>query len=369
MSDRRDAWIEIDHAALHSNVAALRARTAPGVAMCGVVKANAYGHGAVACARTLAEAGVDMLAVITVDEGLELRAGGIEVPILLLHEPALARIGDVLDTVLTPTVFTPRMIAAIDAAASRPVEVHLKIDTGLNRLGVPVRSLEQLIDGPLAQARRLEIAGVFTHFAFADEPVNPVIGQQLQRFTDALEMLQRAGIEPRLRHAANSAATLSRPDAHFDMVRPGVALYGLAPGPAVPNTEPLRPVLHLRARVSQVKRCEAGDGVSYAHRWIAERPTTVATIPLGYADGWPRALTNNARVLIAGEARPAIGTVTMDSFVVDCGDLDVAVGDDAVLIGTQGEARLTADELAERLGTINYEIVTRLSTRLPRVDR
>jgi alanine racemase len=369
MSDRRDAWIEIDHDALRSNVAALRARTAPDVALCGVVKANAYGHGALGCARTILDAGAAMLAVITVDEGMQLRVAGIDAPILLLHEPPAARIPEVLEHALTPTVFTERILTSLDAATTRPLGVHLKVDTGLNRLGVPFRGLDAFIDGPLARAHRIQVSGVFTHFAFADEPANPVIDQQLSRFGDALEALKRAGIEPPLRHAANSAATLSRPDAHFDMVRPGVALYGLSPGPQVPNTEPLRAVLSLKARVAQVKRVQPGDGVSYAHRWIADRETTVATLPLGYADGWPRALTNNARVLIAGEARDAIGTVTMDSFAVDCGDADVAVGDEAVLIGSQASASITADELAERLGTINYEVVTRLAARLPRERR
>lgn len=369
MSDRRDAWIEIDHAALAANVATLRARIAPGVGLCGVVKANAYGHGGVACARTILEAGATMLAVITVDEAMELRVAGITAPILLLHEPAPQRIPEILEHGVTPTLFTQHTLEAFDAAATRPVRAHLKIDTGLNRLGVPFGELDAFIAGPLAAARNLEIIGAFTHFAFADEPAHTVIDQQLSRFGDALETLKRAGIEPEVRHAANSAATLSRPDAHFDMVRPGIALYGLSPGPKVPNTEALRPVLSLKARVAQVKRMRSGDGVSYAHRWIAERETTVATIPLGYADGWARALTNNAQVAIGGIVHAAIGTVTMDSFVVDCGDTPVAVGDEAVLIGTQGDATLTADALAERLGTINYEIVTRLAARLPRERR
>jgi len=369
VSQLRDAWIEIDHDALAANVATLRARIAPGVGLCGVVKANAYGHGAVACARTILEAGATMLAVITVDEAMELRVAGITPPILLLHEPAPQRISEILEHGITPTVFTRPTLAALDAVASRPVRAHLKIDTGLNRLGVPFRELEAFIEGPLASARNISIIGAFTHFAFADELANPVIDQQLARFGDALETLKRAGIEPELRHAANSAATLSRPDAHFDMVRPGVALYGLSPGPKVPNTDALRPVLSLKARVAQVKRVQPGDGVSYAHRWVAQRETTVATLPLGYADGWARALTNNARVLIDGVAHDAIGTVTMDSFAVDCGDMDVTVGEEAVLIGTQGDATLTADELAERLGTINYEVVTRLAARLPRERR
>ncbi|MFP5224604.1 MAG: alanine racemase, partial [Actinomycetota bacterium] len=221
----------------------------------------------------------------------------------------------------------------------------------------------------LEKAKNLKIEGTFTHLAFADEPKNPVIDEQLDRFEQALAVMTKHGIEPGIRHIANSAATLARSDAHADMVRPGIALYGLAPGPQVPDTDPLKPVLSLKARVVQVKRVQPGEGVSYSHRWHADRETTIASIPLGYADGWPRALTNDARVLIGGKPHPAVGTVTMDSFMVDCGDTPVKVGDEAVLIGTQDDQTLTADELALRLGTINYEIVTRLSQRLPREHR
>lgn len=367
MSQRRDAWIEVEHSKLAANLSYVKDRA--GVAVCAVVKANAYGHGAAACAKTFVAAGAEMLAVITVDEGIELREAGVDVPILLLHEPRADRLHEVIGNRLTPTVFTENTATALSEAAARAgtsVDVHLKIDTGLNRLGVPWRDLPSFIDGPLASAKNVDVVGAFTHFAFADEPINPVLDLQLSRFADSLDQLQRAGIEPQLRHAANSAATLGRSDAALDMVRPGVALYGLTPGPQVPATEGLQPALSLKARVAMVKRVPAGDGASYAHRWIAEKPTTIATIPLGYADGWARALTNNAEVLAGGIVRQAIGTVTMDSFIVDMGDDEVALGDEVVLIGTQGGSTLTADGIAERIDTINYEIVTRLSNRLPR---
>jgi alanine racemase len=369
MSRQRNAWIEIDHQALRSNFELLQKNAGANVGVCGVVKANAYGHGAPECARTLADAGAAMLAVITVDEAIELRDAGIETPILLLHEPALSRVSDVLAHKLTPTVFTEAVMDALNQSAQTSLAVHLKLDTGLNRLGLPVRDLESFIEGVLPRFSRLQIDGVFTHFAFADEPANPVIDQQLERFTEALDTLKRSGIEPRVRHAANSAATLSRPETHFDMVRPGVALYGLSPGPKVPNTSKLKPVLSLKARVAQSKTIEPGEGVSYAHRWVADKPTHVATVPLGYADGWARALTNNAQALIGGRKMEAIGTVTMDSFVVDCGDYVPKIGEEVVLIGTQGQQQLSADDLAQRLGTINYEIVTRLSARLPRESK
>lgn len=369
MSERRDAWIEIDHDALRSNLSYVRADTRPETRVCAVVKANAYGHGGVECARTLVAAGTEHLAVITLDEGLALRDAGIDCPILLLHEPPMSRIDEVLSYELTSVVFTAPIVAGLEAAAARrnaTVRVHLKVDTGLHRLGVPSHELGAFLDGPLAAARHLEVEGVFTHFAFADEPANPVIDEQLHRFADALDVCKRAGITPSLVHAANSAATLNRPDAHFDMIRPGIALYGLSPGAQVREAEGLRPILSLRARVARVERIEAGAGVSYGHRWTAAKATTIASLPLGYADGWPRALATNANVLIAGVAHPAVGTVCMDSFMADCGDHPVSVGDEAVLIGTQGSATQTADELAARLGTINYEVVARLAPRLPR---
>lgn len=372
MSDRRNAWLEIDHAALRSNLAHLRAHISDRVAICAVVKANAYGHGAVEVATTLVAAGADHLAVITVDEALALREAGIEAPILLLHEPPLGRVDEVLAADLVSCAFTPETIAALNMAGSRAgtiAKVHLKIDTGLNRLGVPWPELEELIVGSVAPAEHVSVSGVFTHLAFADEPRNPVIDEQLARFADALDTLKRIGVDAGIRHIANSAAALARTDAHADMIRPGIALYGLSPGPDVPETRELRPVMSLRARVAQVKRIAAGEGVSYGHRWQAQRDTTIATIPLGYADGWPRGLTNNAQVLIGGVAHEAVGTVTMDSFMVDCGDTPVLVGDEAVLIGTQGEVELIVDDVAKRLGTINYEIVARMAARLPREHR
>lgn len=372
MKHLRDAWIQIDHEALRGNLAHLRAGLQPGVAVCAVVKANAYGHGAVEVAQTLLEAGAEHLAVITLDEATQLRSAGIGAPILLLHEPPRERLDEVLAQDLISCAFTPDTITALEGSAiraRRSARIHLKVDTGLNRLGVPASELEPLLEGPLAKARHLEMQGVFTHLAFADEPTNPVIDRQLERFADALALLDKHGIEPGIRHIANSAATLARPDAHADMVRPGIALYGLAPGVQVPNTAGLRPALSLHARVAQVKRIAPGEGVSYAHRWHADRETTIASIPLGYADGWPRALTNDAQVLIGGVAHRAVGTVCMDSFMVDCGDTPVEVGDPVVLIGSQGAVTLTADTLASRLGTINYEIVARMSPRLPREHR
>jgi len=335
------------------------------------VKANAYGHGDVAVAKAAIEAGARWCAVIQVDEGLRLRAAGIDVPILLLHEPPADRLDEVVAARLTPVVVTERTLAALGDAAERndaTIAAHLKIDTGMNRLGCPMEALEDFARA-LSKEPRVEIEAVFTHFAFADQPANPFIDTQLERFADACDRLQRLGVQPKFRHVANSAASITRPDAHFDMVRLGIAMYGLSPGPACDGIVELRPALGLKAEVAMAKRVRAGEAVSYGHRYRLERDANIVSIPLGYADGWARSLTNNAEVLIGGARHPAVGTVTMDSFMADVGDAEVAAGDEVVLIGAQGSERITVDEIAARDGTINYEVVTRLSARIPRIVR
>jgi alanine racemase len=365
----RPAWVEIDRAAVRSNVAAIRERLNPGTQYMAVVKANAYGHGDVGCATAALEAGATWLGVILVDEGVRLREAGIDAPILLLHEPPAERIGEVFSYGLTPSVFTERNLTALGDAAERAaktVAVHLKIDTGLNRLGVPVDRLDDFAK-LLSKEPRLDVEWVFSHFAFADEPGNPFIDTQLARFHEACDRLAALGISPRLRHMGNSASALSRPDAHFDMVRVGIATYGLAPSKALEGIVPLEPVLSLKCNVAMVKRVAKGEGVSYGLRYVLARPGTIVSLPLGYADGWVRSLGGNASVLIGGKRYPTVGTVCMDSFMADIGDDECEIGDEAVLIGAQGSERIHAEELAEIIGTINYEVVTQLTSRLPRV--
>lgn len=367
----RPAWAEIDLGAIRGNVQRIGARLANGAGVMAVVKANGYGHGDVAVAKAAIEAGARWCAVILVDEGLRLRDAGIDVPILLLHEPPATRMDEVLAARLTPVVFTEQTLRALGDAAARnktKARAHLKVDTGLNRLGCPLDRLEDFATA-LSKEPNVEIEALFTHFAFADQPSNPFIDTQLERFADACDRLKRMGIVPEFRHVANSAASITRPDAHFDMVRLGIAMYGLSPGPACDGIVELQPALSLKAHAAMVKRVRAGEAVSYGHRYRLERDANIVSIPLGYADGWPRALTNNAEVLVAGRRHPAVGTVTMDSFLADVGDTPVAVGDEVVLIGAQGSERITADEIAAREGTINYEIVTRISGRIPRVAR
>jgi alanine racemase len=369
MSSPRPVWAEIDLRAIRRNVETIRQRLVGGARFLAVVKGFGYGHGDVEPAKAALAAGASWLGVVLVDEGVRLREAGIDAPILLMHEAPPERAADVLRYGLTPCVFTEGGVAGLADAAERAgksVAVHLKIDTGLNRLGVPFAHLSDFV-AVLAKEPRIDIEGAFSHFAFADQPANPFVDDQLARFVEALEFLAREGITPALTHIGNSAAALSRPDTHLDMVRVGIATYGLSPGPAVPGTEVLEPALSLKARVAMVKRVPAGEGVSYGLRYRLERPGTIASLPLGYADGWARRLSGRADVLVGGRRHPAVGTVCMDSFMVDLGEAECDVGDEAILIGRQGDERITADELAERSETINYEIVTSISARVPRV--
>jgi len=273
-------------------------------------------------------------------------------------------------------VFTEKGLWALGEAADRarrPVKAHLKIDTGMNRLGVPIDHVEDFARA-LAKEPRVEIEALYSHFAFADDPAHKFIAKQLSRFIDACDQLKALGIEPAFRHMANSAAALTLPDAHFDMARIGIAMYGLSPGPKLDGIVELDPVMALKARATMVKRVPAGEGVSYGLRYKLERPGTIVSIPLGYADGWPRALgsrgkNSKAAVLIGGKRYPAVGTVCMDAFMVDMGDDSCEVGDEVVLIGSQGKERISADEIADTLGTINYEVVSRISPRIPRIYR
>jgi alanine racemase len=365
----RPAWVEIDLGAVRSNVSTITNHLTRGTRYMTVVKANAYGHGDVEASKAALGAGATWLGVILVDEGIRLREAGIDAPILLLHEPPADRVDEVIAYRLTPSVFTEGTIAALGDAAERAgttVNLHLKVDTGLNRLGIPLDRLEEPA-GALAKEPRLEVEAVFSHFAFADDPGNPFIDLQLERFADACDRLAAAGITPALKHIGNSAAALTRPDAHLDMVRVGIATYGLAPSPALEGVVPLKPALSLRCRIAMVKRVEAGEGVSYGLRYRLERPGTIISLPLGYADGWVRALSGNAEVLVGGRRYPTVGTVCMDSFMADLGEDTCEVGDEAVLIGTQGAERIGAEDVAARMNTINYEVVTQLSRRLDRV--
>lgn len=355
----------VDLGAVRHNAAALRPETAELIA---IVKADAYGHGAVPVARAATAAGAARLGVALVEEGTELRAAGLEVPILTLTELPPGSEGEALRAGLTPTLYTTAALSRlVSAAGGRPVAAQVKVDTGMHRVGVPWDRAAQFVGEVLGAGVALE--GVWTHLANAEDPTDPFTGVQLERFRGVLDRLRGAGIRPGLVHAANSAGRLARPDALFDAVRVGVALYGVSPGPGVDEEVSelgLRPALSLRSAVSFVKRLPAGEAVSYGQTYRLERDATIATVPVGYADGYPRALSNRGEALIGGRRRRVIGSVTMDQLLVDCGDDTVDVGDEVILLGRQDEQEITAAELADRAGTIPYEIVCRLGVRVPR---
>ncbi len=370
----RWAWAEIDLEAVAHNVEVLRAASAP-AAVWAVVKADGYGHGAVAVGRAALDAGAEGLCVALVSEGVALREAGIDAPILVLSEQPLDSAPTIVEHHLTQTVYTRKFLDALVAAEPDHLPVHLKIDTGMQRVGAHPHAVAALVASIQERSPAVELTGVFSHLAVADEPDNPFTATQLARFDDALTHVP----DGLLVHLANSAGALAHPEARRSFVRAGIAVYGISPGPGVDDlASDLRPVMALKARISYVKMARSGSRISYGRRYQFSRDTTVATIPLGYADGVPRRLSSTSgqpggSVLIRGERCPIVGTITMDQLMVDCGDLDVRAGEEVVLIGEQegsaGVARITATDWADRLGTIGYEIVCGISARVPRVVR
>lgn len=355
-------------AAIEHNVRAVAAHVHP-AQVWAVVKADGYGHGAVLAARAALSGGASGLCVALAQEGIALREAGIDAPVLVLSEQPAEAVAAAVHHGLQLTVYSMRQLDVVAAVGAYRHPVHLKIDTGMRRVGATAAETVLLADA-IAASAAVELAGVFTHLAIADEPDDPFTEQQLDRFDDALTALRAAGHHPPMVHAANSAGALAHRRAHYDMVRPGIAIYGISPGPGVDHVVAalhLRPALALKARVSHVKRVRAGERISYGLRHTFDADATVATLPLGYADGVPRRLhAAGGAVLIGGVLRPMVGVVTMDQLMVDCGDDPVEVGDEAVLIGSQADRWITAADWAAGLDTIAYEIVCGLSARIER---
>lgn len=359
----RPAWAEVDLAAIRHNVKEIQG-CAGAARLCAVVKADGYGHGAVAVARAALEGGASWLAVALVEEAAVLRGEGIDAPILVLSEPPPEAMGVAAGLDLRVTLYTDEGIAA---AAHHGLRAHLKVDTGMHRVGVqPDRALR--LASLIAAHHTLELEAVWTHFAVADEPERgDATTRQLERFADVVGAIRNTGIEIPMTHVSNTAGALMVGE-HREMVRIGLGLYGYQPNPSHPTRADLRPSLSLKARASHVKRLPAGESLSYGLRYTLGRDATIATAPLGYADGVPRRLSaTGGEVLVRGRRRPIAGTVTMDQILVDCGDLDVARGEEIVLLGTQGDERITADDWARRLETISYEILCGIGPRVPRV--
>jgi alanine racemase len=345
-------------------VAAGRA-TAPGVIA--VVKANAYGHGAVPVAAALEAAGVAMLACADIEEGVLLRQAGIRAPILVFGALSVSDLDGIVDHALTPTLSTPAAARALEAAAVRRGVVlpcHLKIDTGMNRLGFRHDNLARTLPGVIGSPH-LRIEAVYTHFATADMPESPFLEDQRRRFERATAALGAMGLRGVPRHAANSAAILRDTRAWYDLVRPGLLLYGIVP-PPLASSLPLRPGLSLTSRIVAVKGVRAGEGAGYGLRWTADGPRTIAVVPAGYADGLDTRLSGRGAALVRGRRVPIVGAVSMDMLTVDVTGLDVNPGDDVVLIGRQGDDEITAREMAAAIGAIPWEIVCRLGARIER---
>jgi alanine racemase len=365
----RWAWAEVSPGSIEHNVRALVAAVSP-AQVWAVVKADGYGHGAVTAARAALAGGAGGLCVALVQEGVGLREAGIDAPVLVLSEQPETEVALAVQHHLQLTVYSAGQVEVLARLGAVGHPVHMKVDTGMRRVGVGAQDASTLADVIAASpATRLE--GVFTHLAVADEPTDPYTAQQLELFDHVLARLAAAGHHPPTVHAANSAGALAHPRARHTMVRAGISIYGLSPGhgvDALVRALQLRPALSLHARVAHVKRVAAGDRISYGLRHRFDRDTNVATLPIGYADGVPRRLhAVDGSVLIGGTRRHIVGVVTMDQLLVECGEDPVAVGDHAVLIGEQGGQRITADEWADRLDTIAYEIVCGISARVERV--
>jgi len=361
---RERAVARVNLAAIERNVARLRDATGPGVELCAVVKADGYGHGAAPSARAALSGGAASLAVAAAAEAAELRAAGIDAPILVLG----ALSGPELDVALDARAEIVAWREPFVRAILRPARVHVKLDTGMGRLGTRDAAEATRVADAIAAAPHLELAGAMTHYATADEPGDGFMPEQLARFTAWAEPLRER--HPGLvLHTANSAATLRDPATHFDLVRTGVAIYGLDPFQRDPGDHGLEPVLELQSYVAEVKPIAPGESAGYGRRFVAEHPTTLATVPVGYGDGVRRALTNNADVLVGGRRRPLRGTGSMDNVTIElaAGEPEADRGDEAVLIGGQGGERILAEEWARRLDTINYEITCGLSRRVRRV--
>lgn len=363
----RGAWAEINLSALRHNISAIKSRVADGAKFCAVVKADAYGHGAVAVAREAVAQGADYLAVAVLSEAVKLREAGFTTPILILGPTQPQEADVVVRYRITQAVFTVEQAAALAAAALRQhthAKVHLVVDTGMGRIGVRPGNAGA-VAAAIAGLPGIWLEGMFSHFASADSKDKMYAAEQFRRFQEAVAAVEARGIKLELRHIANSAAILEMPETHLDMVRAGIILYGLWPSDEVEHVIDLRPVMKVKARLSCVKDYHPGETVSYGRTFMAAREMRVGTLPVGYADGYTRLYAGKAVVEIKGQRVPVVGRICMDQCMVDVTDVNGArVGDETVLFGSP---TLTADEAAGWLGTINYEVVCMISPRVPRV--
>jgi alanine racemase len=360
----------VDLTALTHNLSQFRQILSPGCDVMAVVKANAYGHGAIETSRTLIQHGVTRLAVFSTEEGMALRQAGITVPIVVLGPVFQEQFGDIFASQLTPVVSDPSMLTALaQAAASRaiPYPIHLKIETGMGRLGMTQAELVALISAHKFPPS-LRVEGLMTHLADTDATTSDATEEQLRRFRDALKIILKEGFHVPLIHVSNSCGAVRFPSAHFSLVRPGIMLYGYHTLPSTVETPDLRPVLSLKTRVAQLRTIQPGETVSYNRTFTARRPTRIAVLPIGYANGLSRRLSNRGAVLIRGQRAPIAGLVCMDMVMVDVTEIPgTAVGDETILIGRQGNDEITASEIAKWTDTIPYEVLCAINPKIPRL--
>jgi alanine racemase len=373
--EQQRAWVEIDLAALAHNVRQIRSLLAPDTQMMAVVKADGYGHGAIEIARTIIAEGVEWLAVATVTEGIELRAAGIVAPILILGAVnSDVQVQAIAKWRLQPTICTIAQAILLSKAIAKlspsvPLTVHLKLDTGMSRLGADWQQALAFYS-EVASLPYLQIGSLYSHLATADDLDPTVMELQIARFDRAIAEIGAAGYAIPLLHLANSAGILVSDRSHYDLVRPGLSLYGLYPAPHLQPKISLQPVLSVRARISQIKEIAAGTGVSYGYRFIADRDMQLAVVEIGYADGVPRRLSNRMQVAIRGCMVPQIGSITMDRIMLDVSQLpDLQIGEIVTILGRDGAVEITADDWANELGTISWEILCGFKHRLPRVGK
>ena len=367
-----DTRAEIDLKAISHNIKELKSLTASGTRLLAAVKAEAYGHGLIPVAQTAVSSGADMLGVARIEEAIRLRDAGIEAPVLILGYTDPRFIKELVDYNLTQTVFSEHMAeeyARAVTAGEKQLSVHLKVDTGMGRLGFMHGLLNKEI--VIDRLRNFHVEGIFTHFSKADEKDKRFTKKQLNAFLDVITALEAHGIAPPIRHAANSASLIDMPESHMDMIRPGISIYGLYPSAEVhKGNVHLKPAMQIKSRIIQVKDVPEGYTVSYGGTWTAERKTRIATVPIGYGDGFSRSLSSRGMMLVCGRRAPIAGRVCMDLTMLDVGHIpEAAMGSEIVVLGRQEKDEISADEIAETIGTINYEIVTAVTGRVPRVYR
>lgn len=370
------SWAEVDLDAIGHNLREIKGKLARNTLVMSVVKADAYGHGVFETVQTLLENGADRLAVSMLDEAIQLRKSGVTVPILILSYTDPSRAEELIQYDITQTVFSMELAQSLSEAAvklSQSIKVHIKIDTGMTRVGFApgYEAVKNVV--AISKLPGIVVEGMFTHFSKADEWDKTYTNMQFERFTSICTELNRIGVFIPVKHVANSAAAMSYPEMHLDMIRPGIIQYGLYPSYEVDKSLlDLKPAMTLKTKITMVKKVEAGCSVSYGGTFVTERETYIATLPIGYADGYSRLLSNKASVLIHGEYAKVIGNICMDQCMVDVTDLvqagiDVSVGDEVVLFGKQGEKQITVSELADYMGTISYELVCIIGKRIPRI--